>query len=97
MSPSEFTVSLGADAPPASLSPPLAALWWLSNNHWQRAHDLIDAEAGSAAAWVHAHLHRIEGDHANARYWYARAGRDLPTYGLTRELEILLENLLPGG
>ncbi len=86
----EFDQSLTLLVPPAEFSVPLAALWWISNNNWQTAHDLIDAEAGSDAAWVHAYLHLIEGDEGNANYWYARAGREKPTSGLGKEREVLI-------
>ena len=90
----EFDQSLTLLVPPAELPPPLAALWWICNNNWQTAHDLIDAENGSDAAWVHAYLHRIEGDEWNANYWYARAGREAPDHGLGQEREALLAHFL---
>ena len=61
-----------------------AALTALEAGNWEEAHDLAQADPSPEAAWVHAHLHRIEGDEANARYWYARAGRD-PFTGTLRE------------
>ena len=94
MTRSEFEASLTASAPPDEAPLPLAALWWISNNNWQRAHDLIDQAPGSDCAWVHAHLHRIEGDEFNANYWYNRAGRDKPDYGLGKEREVLLKAFL---
>jgi hypothetical protein len=56
-------------------SPALRALALLSVGDWDGAHALVQDDPSSEAAWVHAHLHRVEGDPANARYWYARAGR----------------------
>ena len=56
-------------------SPALRALALLSAGDWEGAHALVQDDTSSEAAWVHAHLHRVEGDQANARYWYARAGR----------------------
>lgn len=56
-------------------SPALRALALLSAGDWDGAHALVQDDPSSEAAWVHAHLHRAEGDQANARYWYARAGR----------------------
>jgi hypothetical protein len=71
-----FRDSLGADAPPAGLSPALQALWWQGRGHWDRAHMIVQADERDAVnAWVHAHLHRVEGDLGNAAYWYRRAGR----------------------
>jgi hypothetical protein len=54
---------------------PLAALTRIAAGDWDGAHALVDGDPSPQAAWVHAHLHRIEGDHANARYWYAQAGK----------------------
>ncbi|NJB86995.1 hypothetical protein GGR26_002772 [Lewinella marina] len=90
----EFDDSLSAASPPADAGLPLSSLWWISRNQWQKAHDLIDQAPGSDCAWVHAHLHRIEGDDANASYWYRRAGREKPNYGLVKEREVLLEHFL---
>jgi hypothetical protein len=56
-------------------SPALRALALLSAGDWDGAHALVQDDLSPEAAWVHAHLHRVEGDQANARYWYARAGR----------------------
>lgn len=90
----EFQQSLSAAAPPAVLRPELAALWWLTNRNWQKAHDLIDPEPGSDAAWVHALLHRMEGDQANANYWYARAGKARPNQTIRQEMDALLAHFL---
>ena len=46
------------------LSVPLASLWWMMKGDWKRAHDLVDKAEGRIEAWVHAHLHRVEGDQA---------------------------------
>jgi hypothetical protein len=44
---------------------------------WHRAHGIVQQdESGATACWIHAVLHKIEGDQSNSRYWYARAGRD---------------------
>jgi len=64
-----------AKAPPGGLSGPLIALWHLAKGDWKQAHALVMADDSAAAAWVHAHLHRVEGDESNAGYWYRRAGR----------------------
>ena len=43
---------------------------------WDAAHGIVQAdESNPMAAWIHAVLHKIEGDAGNARYWYRRAGR----------------------
>jgi hypothetical protein len=75
-----FRRSLGQKVPPAGLSPALTALWWLGKHEWDQAHRLVADEAGADCAWVHAHIHRIEGDLDNAGYWYRRARRE-PAHG----------------
>ena len=70
-----FIASLDDGAPPAGLSPPLEALWYLARDDWDRAHRIAQDDPGRDAAWVHALIHRIEGDEWNAGYWYRRAGR----------------------
>lgn len=83
--PAAFAAALTETTPPASWPAPLAALWWLAKDPsgsdpaaWERAHALVQDASGPDAAWVHAHLHRLEGDAGNARYWYGRAGRPGP-------------------
>lgn len=66
--------------------PPLhAALWWEARGEWDRAHAIVQAEEDADAAWVHAYLHRREGDLPNADYWYRRAGRRRPAVPLEEE------------
>jgi hypothetical protein len=73
-SPHPFEASLDATAPPADANPPLRALWHGLRGDWQAAHEIVQAEDDRDSAWVHAWLHRVEGDPANAGYWYRRAG-----------------------
>ena len=61
--------------PPAGLSGPLMALWHAAKGEWDKAHAIIQDDESKTAAWVHAHLHRVEGDQSNAGYWYGRAGK----------------------
>jgi len=77
--------ALRALTDPAGLAPPLAALWWEARGDWARAHAAAQADSGQAAAWVHAYLHRVEGDLDNADYWYRRAGRPRPAMPLEAE------------
>jgi len=71
----EFKASLGDDAPPKSLSKAMQALWWVAKGEWDPAHKLVQDQDDATGAWVHAHLHRVEGDLSNAAYWYRRAGK----------------------
>lgn len=69
--------------PPAGLSTTLRALWFAKAGQWDAAHDLCQEIPGSAGSWIHAWLHREEGDFGNAAYWYARAGKPVPSRHLT--------------
>jgi hypothetical protein len=84
MTPELFERSLSEEAPP-KLSPPLSALWWAKKGQWDKAHALVMDAATPDAAWVHAYLHRVEGDLDNAGYWYRRAGRRPATGSLDEE------------
>ncbi len=67
--------------PPAGISPALQALWLAKANRWHEAHDLGQEISGNAGSWIHAWLHREEGDQSNAEYWYARARQPVPPRG----------------
>ena len=72
----DFTATLTTPAPPAALPPLLRALWLEHHGHWAAAHDLAQQnETDPLSCWLHAYLHRREGDPGNAGYWYRRAGR----------------------
>ena len=78
--------SLGRDAPPPGLSRPVRALWHCARGEWDAAHALAQAAEGEPDHdWVHAHLHRVEGDLSNAGYWYRRAGRPVARGSLEAE------------
>jgi hypothetical protein len=81
-----FQHSLSDAAPPENADIALQALWWAGKGNWGRAHGCAQqAEGNPDGDVVHAHLHRQEGDIANARYWYRRAGRLLPEVSLKEE------------
>lgn len=89
----EFEASLGGDAPPVRITPPLAALWWDAKGDWEKAHRCAQTEESAASAWVHAYLHRKEGDLDNARYWYRRAGKPIAEGALALEWSAILRAL----
>ena len=68
MSMADFKASLAGAAPAPGLDAPLAALWWAAKGKWDEAHHLVQDESTASAAWVHAYLHRVEGDLGNAGY-----------------------------
>ena len=91
---SEFKRSLAKTKPPAGLAPVLTALWWAGKRNWERAHAIVMDGAGKDCAWVHAYLHRLEGDLPNARYWYRQAGRPAASGPLTREWAAIVREVL---
>ena len=96
MSLSEFKRSLAKAKPPAGLAPAVTALWWAGKDQWDKAHAIVMDEGGKDCAWVHAYLHRVEGDLGNARYWYRQAQRPVATALLTAEWDAIAEILLRG-
>ena len=81
----QFRQSLSQDAPPKDLSLALAGLWWDAKGDWGQAHESAQQDEGPAGAWVHAYLHRKEGDLSNAGYWYQRARRPAASNSLQEE------------
>ena len=90
----EFRASLAAPEPPAGLKPALAALWRDGKGDWDGAHELAQADEGGDGDWVHAYLHRKEGDAGNAAYWYRRAGKPVARAPLDEEWAAIAEALL---
>ena len=90
----EFKASLSDAAPAPQLDAPLAALWWASKGEWNQAHKIVQDEPTADAAWVHAHLHRVEGDLGNAGYWYRRAAKPVAVGSLETEWEGIAAALL---
>ncbi len=89
-----FKASLGDAAPPESTSKAVQALWRCARGEWDQAHKLAQDQDDAAGAWVHAHLHRVEGDLSNAAYWYRRAGKAECTASLEAEWDEIASALL---
>lgn len=89
-----FRASLSAAEPPANLSRGLRALWLDARGNWDGAHDAAQADEGGAGDWVHAYLHRKEGDTANAAYWYRRARKPVSQASLDEEWAEIASALL---
>ncbi|MGA2018054.1 MAG: hypothetical protein ABSH26_13980 [Opitutaceae bacterium] len=92
----EFRKSTSGQQPP-SLSGALLALWQDARGDWAAAHGSAQEDGTANGAWVHAYLHRREGDLGNAGYWYRRAGRPPPKCSLDAEWEQIAGELLEGG
>jgi|RhiMethySRZTD1v2_1073278.scaffolds.fasta_scaffold584432_2 hypothetical protein len=89
-----FEASLTNPGPPPNLHPLVEALWHERRRDWTRAHEIAQGIDGDDAAWVHAYLHRREGDLPNARYWYRQAGKPAETGSLDDEWRVIVEALL---
>lgn len=89
-----FRASLNDAAPHAGLPPLLTALWHAAKGNWDTAHSIAQDDSGADGAWVHAYLHRVEGDAGNAGYWYSRAGKPHCQTSLDEEWAELARSLL---
>lgn len=85
-----FKKTLTEHSPPASFTPYLKALWYDANGDWQTSHEIVQDIEDTDAAWIHAYLHRKEGDTGNADYWYRRAGKIRRNISLDQEWEDLV-------
>ncbi len=72
----DFIQSLEEELPPKEINSNLLALWYDGKDRWSKAHEVVQDQDSADAAWIHAYLHRKEGDDWNAGYWYRRAGKD---------------------
>ncbi len=91
----ELQASLSEQNPPEGLSLPPKALWFAAKGNWERAHLTVQDDPSPEAAWVHAYLHKQEGDQSNARYWYVRSNRNTMKLSLKEEWEKIVTTLLP--
>ena len=89
-----FKQSLRMSTPPPQVSVYLKSLWYDKNGNWEEAHELIQDLSDKSAAWIHAYLHRKEGDTWNADYWYRKAGKERPAVSLEEEWEDLAKQFL---
>ena len=89
-----FRDSLHCDEPPPELDFALGGLWWDAKGDWKKAHESAQRDEGPAGAWVHAYLHRKEGDQSNAAYWYERAGKPPARHSLDEEWNEITGSLL---
>ncbi len=89
-----FKASVANDDPPAGVAGPLVALWYADKGSWHRAHEIVQDDESADAAWVHAYLHRVEGDLSNAAYWYRRANKPVAEASLDEEWQEISQALL---
>ena len=91
-----FRASLSAAEPPPALSDALRVLWLDARGDWNGAHEAAQADGRGAGDWVHAYLHRKEGDAGNAAYWYRRARKSVCRASLDEEWAAIASELLKG-
>jgi hypothetical protein len=89
-----FNESLAQAVPPSGLGRALQALWWDAKGDWGKAHECAQEVEDEAGNWVHAYLHRKEGDASNAGHWYRRAGQPHSNSTLEAEWQAIVEALL---
>lgn len=90
----EFKNTLPQERPPEDVSQLVKALWYDAKGNWNQAHELAQSVNNQDGSWVHAYLHRVEGDNANASYWYSRARKSMPQMDLQEEWEHIVSELL---
>ena len=90
----EFKSSLKEESPPDGIDKTLAALWYDVKGIWDKAHRVAQGINNTTGSWIHAYLHRKEGDSSNAAYWYSKAGKSFPDMSLQEEWETIVKELL---
>lgn len=90
----EFRSTLTDAAAPKNLTPALCAMWEDARGNWTTAHAIAQELEDKSGSWIHAYLHRKEGELGNAGYWYRRAGQPIPTDGLEEEWTRIVTALL---
>ena len=90
----QFNATLSSTDPPDQISPYIKAMWFDAKGDWEKAHQLAQGIEDSNAYWIHAYLHRKEGDTGNADYWYRRAGKKRPPVSLEEEWVDIVKALL---
>lgn len=90
----EFANTLTASSPEADWPLALQSLWWDAKGDWNASHDIAQDMHNRIGSWIHAYLHRKEGDDWNAGYWYRQAGRTFPESTFEEELQELMESVI---
>ena len=90
----EFMKSIKEEVPPAGLSEPLQAMWHAMKDDWETAHNIAQSIGTELGSWIHAYLHRVEGDLSNADYWYKRAGKPPHSGSTDAEADDIINSIL---
>ncbi len=89
-----FKKSINNVEPEEDLHPLLKAMWYAANQQWDIAHSIAQDDPSNDGSWVHAYLHRLEGDHGNAAYWYSRSGYEQFNNSIVEEWDDISKSLL---
>lgn len=90
----EFEVTLSGSQPPSDWPEGLKSLWFDAKGDWEASHDIAQEMHSDLGSWIHAYLHRKEGDRFNAGYWYRQANRPFSKLSLEEELREIVEYVL---
>jgi hypothetical protein len=90
----KFLETISGSEPPAEINDHLKALWYDKKGDWESAHSIVQILNDKNAEWIHAYLHRKEGDPYNASYWYRKANKSKPDISLDEEWENLADLFL---
>lgn len=90
----EFLKTCQNERPPEEWPKGLRALWYDAKGNWNASHDIAQDLPSESGYWIHAYLHRKEGDQFNANYWYRRANRPYPNLSLEQEFKLLVEYII---
>jgi hypothetical protein len=93
----EFRRQLQLESPPDLWPEALKALWWDAKGCWEISHEIAQDLPSETGSWIHAYLHRKEGDEWNAGYWYRRAKKPFPEESLDREAESIISWIIEKG
>lgn len=93
----DFQETLDLPQPPSGWPQLLKAMWYDAKGDWEASHDIAQDMHNTLGSWLHAYLHRKEGDRFNAGYWYRQAGKSYPEISLEEELKVIVEFILAKG
>lgn len=89
-----FLETLDNSSPDESWPEALKSLWYDAKGDWEASHNIAQDIHSDLGSWIHAYLHRKEGDEWNAGYWYRRANRPFSKLTLDEELKELVVYVL---
>lgn len=90
----QFKTTLSWDAPDSDWPLALQSIWFAANDQWNASHDIAQDLHTTIGSWIHAYLHRVEGDDFNASYWYGQAGKPFCNSAFLTEIKELVEAVL---